>query len=600
MSANLMQLEVQASNFRVSLTKTPDNFAVSLTATNVGVGLDLIQLRLTSDKPALPGVYRLTWSQLLIDVHAFWRPGTDRSRTLPADWSDSFISQATTHAPTGCLFNLNGENRHTFAFSDALNPLEIKAGVNEETATFLFSLTLFQVSTPMTEYNAVLRLDTRPNPYYDSLREVQEWWESLPGYTPATVPMIAKQPMYSTWYSFHQKLVASEVEEECRLAKELGCEAVIVDDGWQTADNRRGYAFCGDWEVWAEKIPDMAAHVAKIHQLGLKFILWYALPFVGENSQSFNWFANQFLNFNETHNTWVLDPRFPAVREYLIQLCEKAIQEWDIDGFKLDFVQHFKQPIQENLTELNGRDFGSVPDATDHLLEEIITRLRRSKPDVLIEFRQPYIGPLMRKYGNMFRTGDCPNDSLNNRQRTLDVRLLSGNTAPHSDMLMWHPDDPVESAALQIINVLFAVPQISMRLAKLPPDHRRMLSFWLSFWQENRALLLQGQLKPFQPELGYLTVEALTDDSQLIAVYANVVANLTFPPRPKILIVNGTLKSGVVLDSNISPSRTYRQKIYNCEGDLLIDTTLQLETGLNRLLIPPSGLAILETDKVIL
>ena len=26
-------------------------------------------------------------------------------------------------------------------------------------------------------------------------------------------------------------------------------ESIIVDDGWQTDDNNRGYAYCGDWAV---------------------------------------------------------------------------------------------------------------------------------------------------------------------------------------------------------------------------------------------------------------------------------------------------------------------------------------------------------------
>ena len=79
----------------------------------------------------------------------------------------------------------------------------------------------------------------------------------------------------------------------------------------------------------------------------------------------------------------------------------------------------------------------------------------------MIEFRQPYIGPLMRKYGNMFRAGDAPNAYVANRVRTIDLRLLSGETAVHSDMIMWHPDEPVERAALQLLNVMFSVGRVS-------------------------------------------------------------------------------------------------------------------------------------------
>ncbi len=593
MSSSTNRFTTQAGSFQVVLEKTSDNFEVSLTTTSPEEGLELIQLELTSLLPARPGIYRLAWGQPLIDIHAFWRPGTDRSRTLPADWSDSFISQSTTHAPAGCLFSLNGETRHAFAFSDALNPIEIRAGVNEESATFLFNLTLFQITAPFSHYSATLRLDTRSRPYYQSLNEVQAWWAQQPGYTPASVPAVARQPMYSTWYSFHQRLSAAEVEAEGRLAAEMGCRAVIVDDGWQTSNNERGYAYCGNWEVFTEKIPDMAAHVAKIHALGLKFILWYALPFVGPRSQNFERFSGKYLNFLEHLNTWVLDPRFPEVREFLITIYEEALRKWKVDGFKIDFVQYFKQPPDEQLPALTGRDYVSVPEATDRLLSDILARLRQLNPDIMIEFRQPYIGPLMRKYGNMFRAGDCPNDSINNRVRTLDVRLLCGNSAPHSDMLMWHFDEPVESAALQIINVLFAVPQISVKLATVSAIHRKMLQFWLSFWQTNHELLLDGNLKPLYPELLYPLVEVSQENRQLIAVYASTVVKLEGGAFSEILIVNGKLEPGVVLNYQREP-KNYLLEIRDCGGDLISNTQILVERGLLFLAVPAAGLARLQ------
>lgn len=69
------------------------------------------------------------------------------------------------------------------------------------------------------------------------------------------------------------------------------------------------------------------------------------------------------------------------------------------------------------------------------LLEEISTRLRRINPGILLEFRQHYFGPVMRRCGNMFRTGDCPHDLISNRLRTVDMRLLCENSPVHSDML---------------------------------------------------------------------------------------------------------------------------------------------------------------------
>jgi alpha-galactosidase len=61
------------------------------------------------------------------------------------------------------------------------------------------------------------------------------------------------------------------------------------------------------------------------------------------------------------------------------------------------------------------RDYHSLEDAVDALMAETADTLRGINPEVLIEFRQRYVGPAIRKYGNMLRVKDCPNDAIRNR-----------------------------------------------------------------------------------------------------------------------------------------------------------------------------------------
>ncbi|TXK85041.1 glycoside hydrolase family 36 protein [Paenibacillus sp. N3.4] len=382
--------------------------------------------------------------------------------------------------------------------------------------------------SPLSSYEATLRVDLRDLAYYESLNQVQQWWSHLPETVPSPVPASAREPMYSTWYSFHQQLVPEAIEEQCRLAKAVGCETIIVDDGWQTANNARGYAYCGDWEVCKDKITDMRAHVERVHALGMTYILWYSVPYVGKMSKAWHRFSDKMLYTIESRGWGVVDPRFPEVREYLISLYETAIRDWNLDGFKLDFVDSFYlDGDQQQEGEGNsGRDYVSVPEAVDRLMTDIVHRLRKLKPDVMIEFRQSYVGPRMRKYGNMFRAADCPNDAIENRVRTIDIRLLCGDTAAHADMLMWHPEEPPESAALQIINVLFAVPQISVLLDRLPTQHLGMVTFWLAFWSEHRDVLLDGYLEPHHPELLYPLIVASDAQKLIAAVYQRTVVTL--------------------------------------------------------------------------
>ncbi len=398
-------------------------------------------------------------------------------------------------------------------------------------------MTLFSEKSPaISEYEVQIRFDRRSILLSQALRGVADWWAGQEGYTPAPVPDAARKPIYSTWYSFHQNITADEVVEQCRLAKEIGFDAVIVNDGWQTLDSRRGYAYTGDWKP--VRIGDMKNFVDRIHELDMNFLLWYSLSLMGKNSENYPKFKGKFLWEWTSQGSWVLDPRFPEVREFIISTYETAMKEWDLDGFKLDFIGMFRPDEKTVFEATGGRDYASLDEAVDRLMTDIMARLRAMDPDIMIEFRQPYIGPLMRKYGNMFRATDCPNMALVNRVRTTDLRLLSGDTAVHSDMFMWHNTDPVEVAALQISNILFSVPQLSVKLDEIPDDHKEMVKFWIGYWNENREVLLDGDFQPKNPSANYPIIMSSTPEKTVAVLYNDMVVPLPEDSYSRIDVVN--------------------------------------------------------------
>lgn len=576
------------------------------TTSTLEPGVEEVRVRLAAASPVSPPRTVLSWAHPIVDIHGAWFPGADRNRALRPDFAPGFSSRATSQAPVFTAFSLSGQNRLTFAFSDALNAVQIRGGVHEESAELHCSLTLFsEPVAPLDLYEATLRIDTRDVPYYQCLRDVAGWWASLPGYEPAAVPEAARVPLYSTWYSFHQAVSPEEIERQCALAAPLGMELVIVDDGWQTANNQRGYAYTGDWQVAPEKVPDIRAHVERVHALGMRYALWYSVPFVGSFSKAFQRFQGKFLSirpdfFGTGGQVAVFDPRFPEVREYLIGLYEQAVRDWDVDGFKLDFVDSFT-PREDRMppgmprptVELGGgRDYDSVPAAVDRLLTDARTRLEELKPGVFVEFRQSYVGPLMRKYGHMFRAGDCPNDAVTNRVRTIDVRLLCGSTAAHADPLMWHSDDPVESAALQILNTLFAVPQISVRLDSVPAAHVEMLAHWLGFWRANRDVLLDGDLRPLHPESLYPVVIASTPSKRVVAVYQDTPVSPGDDVPIQLYLVNGTLGDRLVLELEKDLGERYLE-VSDTRGRIVRAERIGIGAGLHSIDVPPAGLVSL-------
>ena len=211
---------------------------------------------------AVPQKFKITWKLPACDCYSVWSPSLRDSRHLGSNWSKRRTeARLAAWMPLQSVISLGGKNRLTIALSDAATPTAIATGICEEDGCIDCTVEFFTLpTTPAEEYRAVLRLDMRDIPYYDSIYDVVSWWEK-DYYAPAPVPEAAKMPMDSLWYSFHQLLDREQILEECRLSKAAGMETVIIDDGWQTEDNSRGYAYCGDWKVASSKIPDMKAFV---------------------------------------------------------------------------------------------------------------------------------------------------------------------------------------------------------------------------------------------------------------------------------------------------------------------------------------------------
>jgi alpha-galactosidase len=289
--------------------------------------------------------------------------------------------------------------------------------------------------------------------------------------------------------------------------------------------------------------------------------------------------------------TSVLDPRYPEVRDFLIDLYATAQRDWDLDGFKLDFVDSFWLDDKADASPKPGMDIADLDDAVVRLLSDVMATLRRQRPNILIEFRQSYVGPVMRTFGHLFRAGDCPADALGNRQRVLDIRALCRATAAHADMIMWHVGEPVESAALQLLNILFAVPQVSVLLDRIPEDHRSMLRFWLGWWSAHRACLLDGSLAPEHPEARYTQATARTRGERITCLYQQVVARLGAEEPSSIQLVNATRHDGVLVELDAPWQGTL--EIRDTTGRVRQQGELRLAAGLHRLPAPAAGLVTL-------
>ncbi|WP_411032115.1 glycoside hydrolase family 36 protein [Spongiimicrobium sp. 3-5] len=550
-------------------------------------GLIIYDFEVSCNEEVYPRPITLLWKVPAIDVKGVWKPTTDFAKRIQADWElENMESRISIDSPVISLFGNNDLNVLTFACSNAINKLEMNARLREENNNFYCHLTLFtEQHYALKKFKIQLRLDYRNLHFSDTLRDVSKWWETAGQLKPAFVPPIAKKPLYSTWYQFHQSLDLDVLFQECKIAYDLGYRVVIVDDGWQTNDSNRGYDYTGDWQP--DRIPEMAQFVAQMHKLGMKVALWYSVPFCGKKSAAYERFKGKFLTEN---HRWapVFDPRYPEVREYLVNTYAHALRDWKLDGFKLDFIDDFKLYSDTPLSKEDGRDFASINAAVDRLLTDVMTALQAINPEVFIEFRQKYTGPAMRKYGNMFRAFDCPGDATMNRVRIADIKMLCGESVVHSDMVTWHKDESLEVAALHMVNTLFGVPQLSIMLHEAPPLHVQMIAFYTRYWQEHAHILLEGHFTPSRPLANYPMQRVSKDGYTIIGIYEEYVAKL-YEAKENIHLINGQIANELVLNC-ITSLGDYNCLVYDCTGKKISEKEVNLAKGVHLLEVPPCGL----------
>ena len=546
------------------------------------------------EEEAVPQQFTVCWNFPIIDTLSTWSPTIKAWRYLAPHWkAQRTTSRTASWMPIHCHFSRDGRNRQTVAVADAKTPISLLSGANDNTAELYCAIEFFtNPVAPIKEYHTTIRIDLRHIPYEQAIRDVTKWWETDCGYTPAFVPEYAKYPMNSTWYSYHRDLAEDDLLRECALSKPLGMETILIDDGWQRGE---GHHMVGDWMVNADKFPAFKLFVDKVHEIGMKVMVWFSVPFLGKwsaleegkENPVYTRFKDMVLNGGTDGfgDTFHFDPRYKEVRDYLVDIYVSRVQEWGIDGLKLDFIDWF------NLTDISlkpddRRDIKSLEEAIDTLMLAVHDALIKVKPDILIEFRETYVGPCIRQYGNMLRVIDCPNDALINRGDTINLRLISGDTAIHSDMLMWNVNEPVENAAMQITNCIFSVPQISMRIQELPEDHKKMLGFYLDFWRKNRDILAYGDIFAKNPEFGYSMAYAVKDKEAVFALYADTAVDIEDMKTAKI--INSTRLDALIVEN--AEGKDF--EVVNCMGEVL--KTGRIENNVIKINVPLSGIIFIK------
>ena len=190
------------------------------------------------------------------------------------------------------------------------------------------------------------------------------------------------QPEWCTW-GYHRDFKPEQILGKLEHLKALGIRSVILDDGWSVNH--------GDWVPDPKKFPngdeDFKRLINKIHESGLKVWLWWVPGYTDSTSslaaQHPDWLIKN--KDGSVHPSYGLCPAYQPVQEHYKKLVQKFVEEYKLDGFKLDFGEINSAPPCYNPKHHHNNPYESFY-STPVLFQNICETAKRYNPDMLIEY----------------------------------------------------------------------------------------------------------------------------------------------------------------------------------------------------------------------
>ncbi len=192
--------------------------------------------------------------------------------------------------------------------------------------------------------------------------------------------------MLDTWEALGYATTENRIEELAKGAEAMGCEGVLINDGWFGARSSDRTSL-GDWHVNTVKIPSGLSSLSdSIHRRGLLFGLWFEPEGVSRRSL-----------LAKEHPEWIIgrsaETNAEGSHEQLLDITRYDVQDWIIstisklaDVVHLDYLRWNISRNFSDLFTLSGiRDYGMYAHEYAVSLCKILSAIGERFPDMYIE-----------------------------------------------------------------------------------------------------------------------------------------------------------------------------------------------------------------------
>ncbi len=160
--------------------------------------------------------------------------------------------------------------------------------------------------------------------------------------------------LYNSWEATGFDVNAGEQLKLAKIAKQLGVELFVMDDGWFGKRNNDD-AGLGDWFVNRDKFPNGLDELVKgVNDLGMDFGIWVEPEMVNPDSDLYRAHPEWAYHYDtrvksELRNQLVLNMTLPKVQEYVYDCLDTLLSNHNIKYIKWDMNRPFSETGAENL-----------------------------------------------------------------------------------------------------------------------------------------------------------------------------------------------------------------------------------------------------------
>ena len=184
--------------------------------------------------------------------------------------------------------------------------------------------------------------------------------------------------VYNSWEGCMFDFTEAKLLRLGKLAKQLGCELFVLDDGWFGTRDSDTCSLC-DYSVNTKKLPNGLKGLGeKLNAMGLQFGLWFEPESVSPDSELYrshpDWALHDDLGREDLlgRHQLLLDLTKPEVRDYIVRSVGGILDSAPISYVKWDMNRH-------------SCALGAKQHALVLGLYDVLRRIFEPRPEILLE-----------------------------------------------------------------------------------------------------------------------------------------------------------------------------------------------------------------------